>query len=83
MAELEWIPGDNPRRLDSVVERVGQNKVDIVFVLQQWTAHKVTNKLIDACKNSGVPWALVSSYSIKAIRAGLDRFLGASRDVAV
>ncbi|MCU0656733.1 MAG: hypothetical protein MUF64_16215 [Polyangiaceae bacterium] len=83
MAELEWIPGDNPRRLDSVVERVGQNKVDIVFVLQQWTAHKVTNKLIDACKNSGVPWALVSSYSIKSIRAGLDRFLGANRDVAV
>lgn len=80
MAELEWIPGDNPRRLDSVVERVTQNKVDIVFVLQQWTAHKVTNKLIDACKSSGVPWALVGSYSIKSIRAGLDRFLGASRE---
>lgn len=80
MAELEWIPGDNPRRLDSVVERVTQHKVDIVFVLQQWTAHKVTNKLIDACKTSGVPWALVGSYSIKAIRMGLDRFLGAARE---
>ncbi|MCS6898945.1 MAG: hypothetical protein RMJ98_04230 [Myxococcales bacterium] len=80
MAELEWIPGDNPRRVDSVVERVTQNRVDIVFVLQQWTAHKVTNKLIDACKSSGVPWALVSSYSIKSIRAGLDRFLSAARE---
>lgn len=82
MAELEWIPGDNPRRLDSVVERVMQNKVDIVFVLQQWTAHKVTNKLIDACKSSGVPWALVGSYSIKSIRAGLDRFLGTAREAS-
>lgn len=80
MAELEWIPGDNPRRLDSVVERVMQHKVDVVFVLQQWTAHKVTNKLIEACKTSGVPWALVGSYSIKGIRTGLDRFLGAARE---
>jgi hypothetical protein len=40
----------------------------------------VTNKLIDACKSSGVPWALVGSYSIKSIRAGLDRFLGAARE---
>jgi len=80
MAELEWIPGDNPRRLDSVVERVTQHKVDVVFVLQQWTAHKVTNKLIDACKTSGVPWALVGSYSIKAIRMGLDRFMGPARE---
>lgn len=80
MAELEWIPGDNPRRLDSVVERVAMNKVDVVFVLQQWTAHKVTNKLIDACKTSNVPWALVSSYSVRAIKQGLERFLGQSRD---
>ncbi|RYE86691.1 MAG: hypothetical protein EOO75_15410, partial [Myxococcales bacterium] len=62
MAELEWIPGDNPRRLDSVVERVHQHKVDLVLVLQQWNAHKVTNKLIEACKSSSVPWALVGSY---------------------
>ena len=82
MAELEWIPGDNPRRLDSVVERVHQHKVDLVLVLQQWNAHKVTNKLIEACKSSGLPWALVGSYSIKGIRMGLERFLGPAREVS-
>jgi hypothetical protein len=82
MAELEWIPGDNPRRLDSVVERVHQHKVDLVLVLQQWNAHKVTNKLIEACKSSTVPWALVGSYSIKGIRMGLERFLGPAREAS-
>ena len=70
MSELEWIPGDNPRRLDSVVERVHQHKVDLVLVLQQWNAHKVTNKLIDACKSSGLPWALEISPAAR-LNAGL------------
>jgi hypothetical protein len=77
LSDLEWIPGDNPRRLDAVVERVTRSKIDVVLVLQNWTAHKVTNKLVDACKSSKVPWALISGYSITAVRHGLERFLGA------
>jgi hypothetical protein len=77
LSDLEWVPGDNPRRLDAVVERVTRSKIDVVLVLQNWTAHKVTNKLVDACKSSRVPWALISGYSITAVRHGLERFLGA------
>jgi hypothetical protein len=73
--DLEWVPADNPRRLDSLVERVSLEKVDLVLVLQNWIAHKVSNKLIDACKHSGVPWALVGGYGVKAVRAGIERFL--------
>lgn len=83
MAELDWVPGDNPRRLESVIERVSQNKIDIVFVLQQWTAHKVTNKLIDACKSSGVPWALINSYSIRSLQSGIERFLAPSQEASL
>lgn len=74
-ADLDWVPADNPRRLDSLVERVHLEKVDLVLVLQNWIAHKVSNKLIDACKTSHVPWALVGGYGVKSVRAGLERFL--------
>jgi hypothetical protein len=57
----------------------GGRTYDIVLVLQPFVAHKQSNAIIDAAKETSVPWALVQSYGIAAVKLGLERFLGGPR----
>jgi hypothetical protein len=42
-------------------------------------ASQQSNPIIEAAKESGVPWAIVEGYGIATVRLGLERFLGGSR----
>jgi hypothetical protein len=79
LASLEWPPVDGPRKVDAIVERISRGTYDIVLVLQPFVAHKQSNAIIDAAKETSVPWALVQSYGIAAVKLGLERFLGGPR----
>jgi hypothetical protein len=78
-ASLEWPPVDGPRKVDAIVERIRRGTYDIVLVLQPFVAHKQSNAIIEAAKETAVPWALVQSYGIAAVKLGLERFLGGPR----
>jgi hypothetical protein len=79
LMSLEWPSVDGPRKVDAIVERIRRGTYDIVLVLQPFVAHKQSNAIIAATKETGVPWALVEGYGIAAVKHGLERFLGGPR----
>jgi hypothetical protein len=82
LASLEWPPIDGPRKVDAIAERIHRGTYDIVLVLQPYVAHKQSNAIIEAAKESAVPWALVEGYGVSAVKLGLERFLGGPRSGA-
>lgn len=76
-AELAWVSVAQQRRVHSLVTRVSSGTVDIVLVLQKFVNHKTASKVIDACREAGVAWAMVENgYGVSAIRRSIDHHLG-------
>jgi hypothetical protein len=82
LASLDWPSIDGPRKVDAIVERIRRGTYEIVLVLQPYVAHKQANAIIEAAKDTAVPWALVEGYGVSAVQAGLERFLGGPRSGA-
>jgi hypothetical protein len=76
LASLQWPSIDGPRKVDSVVERVGRRAYGLVLVLRPFVAHKEAEPIIAATKAAGVSWALAEGYGIAAMKLAMDRFLG-------
>ena len=79
LASLEWPSIDGPRKVESVAESIRGGGYGLVLVLQPYVAHKQANPIIEAAKETSVPWALVEGYGVAAVRLGLERFLGGPR----
>ena len=79
LSSLEWPSIDGPRKVESVVERIGKQAYGLVLVLQTFVAHKQSEPIIEAAKAAGIPWALVAGYGVQAVKLGLERFLGGPR----
>ena len=79
LASLEWPPIDGPRKVDPVVERIGEGTYGLVLVLQPFVAHRQAEPIIEAAKEASTPWALVEGYGVSAVKLGLERFLGGPR----
>ena len=82
LASLDWPSIDGPRKVDAIVERIRRGTYELVLVLQPYVAHKQANAIIEAAKDTAVPWALVEGYGVSAVQAGLERFLGGPRSGA-
>jgi hypothetical protein len=80
LTSLDWPSVDGPRKVDAIVERIRRGTCGLVLVLKPFVAHQEATPIIDAAKDSGVPWALVDGYGLAAVKLGLERFLGGSRD---
>ncbi|MFO0659076.1 MAG: hypothetical protein U0165_04500 [Polyangiaceae bacterium] len=77
--ELAWVSVAQQRRVHSLVTRVASGTVDLVLVLQKFVNHKTASKVIDACREAGVAWAMVENgYGVSAIRRAIDHHLGAT-----
>lgn len=74
---LEWPDVAGPRKVDALIERIRRRSIDIVIVLRGFIDHKQSEPVIAAAKESGVAWVLADGYGSAAIKAGLERFLGA------
>ena len=81
LASLDWPPIDGPRKVDPVVERIGEGTYGLVLVLQPFVAHSQSQPIIEAAKEAGTPWALAEGYGVSAVRLGLERFLGGPKSL--
>jgi hypothetical protein len=83
-AEVSWEHGLEPRKVQTLCERVHNGKIDLVLTLARFCNHSASNALVDACKAADVPFANVErGYGVVAVRRALERYLGASDDDAV
>jgi hypothetical protein len=80
LRSLEWLESPGPRKVEALVSRIQRGTVDIVVLLKGLVDHKQSEPVIAAAKASNVAWALAEGYGITAVKASLDRFLGARRD---
>jgi hypothetical protein len=79
--QLEWISSRNPRRHDALVHAIAGGGIDLVFVVKNLMAHSIQEKIVAACEEHDIGWALVDGYGVAAFMRGVERFL-ARRSVA-
>ncbi len=79
-AELDWVPSRLPRKCDALVHRVSQGKVDLILILRAFSAHRDYDKIVAACDQAGVRWAVIDmGYGIQQVRIGIERALGSQQ----
>lgn len=77
IGELSWPDSDKPRKLDAIVERIRAGKVGAVLILTSYVSHKENDRLVEAARASGTPYALVrGGYGVDAVRRGLEEAFG-------
>lgn len=68
--EVEWIENEREQAANSkaVGARISNGHYDIIFMLSRFTSHSLHDRVKQACKESGVPFALVEGgYGISAL----------------
>jgi hypothetical protein len=75
MRQLEWVSSKNPRRHDSLVHAIGAGGIDVVFLVKNLMSHSIQEKIVAACEEHDVGWALVDGYGAAALVRGVERFL--------
>jgi hypothetical protein len=81
LRKLEWISSKNPRRHDAIVDAVAAGGVDLVFIVKNLISHSILEKIVAACDEAHVGWALLDGYGSAAFIRGVERYL-ARRSVA-
>ncbi|MBI2392245.1 MAG: hypothetical protein HYV09_21840 [Deltaproteobacteria bacterium] len=72
IGSLEWPEGDRPRRVEALTQRIVAGTVDLLLIVRSYVQHKDANKLIDAARVRGTPFALVDAgYGIEAVKAAI------------
>lgn len=70
LAEVEWIENEREQAANSKAlgARIVNGQYDIIFMLSRFTSHALHDRVKEACKESGVPFALVEGgYGISAL----------------
>jgi len=73
--DVEWVENERSERApaDSLVKRIRNGNVHIVFFLARFTSHTLQEKLKAACRDSGCPFALVlHGYGLPQLCRALD-----------
>lgn len=74
--KVDW-EGSDPRRVDALAGRVRSGTVELVILLRGYLAHRNSEVLVAACKESGVPYVLVDTgYGVAQVRRAVERYLG-------
>lgn len=76
-AELDFVDGNDPRRLDGLAERVSGGAYDLVLAATGFLSHRVDRRLLPLCRNSGVPYFRVHRGRLGACVRAIDQGLGA------
>lgn len=73
---LAWETGYDIRGVQRLAERIRGGGIDMVLLLARFISHKVTDVLVPALREAGIPWAMVErGYGVGGIRAALERYL--------
>lgn len=76
LRELEWIDGDKPRAVESLVERIRAGSMGLVFV-NKFNSHNGTNQVLKAAKRAKILAIVIrQGYGINAVREGFEHARG-------
>lgn len=76
LGELEWIDGDKPRAVESLVERIRAGSVEVVFV-NKFVSHNGTRQVLKAAKRAKFLAVVVRhGYGISAVREAIEHARG-------
>ncbi len=82
LQSLRWVPTDKGfRHVDALTESIAAGSVDLVIVLQRFVSHSITDRLF-ALRSGGRRVVLATSYGVRAVQEGLERFMGIRSAVA-
>ncbi len=82
LQSLRWVPTDKGfRHVDALTESIAAGSVDLVIVLQRFVSHSITDRLF-ALRSGGRRGVLATSYGVRAVQEGLERFMGIRSAVA-
>lgn len=74
-SSLDWVDG-HVRRIEKLARKVAHRSLDLVLVVSQFISHKTSNKIVDACKQHGVPFAVIErGHGVLAVRRAIERFV--------
>jgi hypothetical protein len=72
-ASLTWETGWDNRRVESLAERIRSGNVDLLLIIQRFVNHTATNAVVPVCKETGVPFVVVSGgYGANQIRHAIE-----------
>lgn len=77
LAEVDWIEcrEDSPRPIQSLVERMRNQSVDLVVILQRYVSHSHSDAIF-AAEQGACRVIMAYSYGLQNVLQGLERFLG-------
>jgi hypothetical protein len=74
-SRVDWESQD-VRRMRVLADRVRGRSVDLVLLLRALEAHAETSTVLQACRDSEVPWVMVEAgYGVNQVRLALERFV--------
>lgn len=77
LSDLAWQPIDRVQQIASLAGQIRAGNVDLVLLLQSFVSHTVAGKIVDACRDAGVPFVSVErGYGIERIRLAIEEDVG-------
>jgi hypothetical protein len=77
LGELTWVQVDQHKQLDSLAARIRAGGVDLLLLLQSFASHKASDKLVEACRDAGVPFVPIEhGYGIARIQRAIEEHVG-------
>jgi hypothetical protein len=74
-SSLDWVDG-HVRRISKLASRVAHRGVDLILVVSAFISHKSSGKIVNACKQQGVTFAVLErGHGVLAVRRALERFV--------
>jgi hypothetical protein len=76
-ASLDWVDGE-VRRIRNLGRSIEHGGLDLVLIVRQFTSHKNSIKILEACKLRGVPFATIDhGHGVRGVQSAIERFLPA------
>lgn len=77
MGELTWVQVDQHKQLDSLAQRIRSGGLDLLILLQSFASHKASDKLVEACRDGGVPFVPIEhGYGVARIQRAIEEHVG-------
>lgn len=67
------VQAENPRATAALEARIRNGSCPAVLIAHEFLGHVVTNKISDACKESGVQWAWCGRSGVGAVISALQQ----------
>ncbi len=64
------------RQISKLASRVAHRGVDLILVVSAFISHKSSSKIVNACKQQGVIFAVLErGHDVLAVRRAVERFV--------